>query len=265
MFKLLEKTYNTSILNNLSPSQQKQYIEKGLFSSPVLEKLIYNHYYLDKPTPKYIAGPKTLSLHESAEYSMTVYIFGETHLRTTDCTKEDFLWVEDYLRKLFETTDVFIDIYFEFLFPEGINEGSRWQWDDLRLTRLYQTFSNIDNDLVRLHYFDIRTGLKVTNEVSKFEKDVYDLVMSGRENEVQSLIYKPYMQYILDNLSTNAKEFWHNQLERNPKVAKELKKSFLGEQIREFIYTLIDIKLETIIFSTESLLELYYLCILINL
>ena len=251
-------------------------------------KLIHNHYYNDKPHPKYIAGPKTLSLHESEEYNMTVYIFGETHLRTTDCpnipesTSESTMWVEDFLKELFNSTDVFIDIYFEFLFPEGLENSSRWQWDDLRLTRLYQTLKE-SNDLVRLHYFDVRTGLNVTNEISKFGKDVYDLVMIGGEHDLDSLLDNLYMKYIINFITSNPINiFWYEQLERNPKVSKELNRSFLGSTIRKFIYTLIDTKLELVgkdmlklvgiinnhlsskKMKSQALLEFYYICIPIN-
>ena len=80
MFRLLEKTYNTSILNDMSPQEQKEYV-KNISPQSTLGKLLHNHYYMDTPQPRYIAGPKTLTLHKSEEYSMTVYTFGETQLQ----------------------------------------------------------------------------------------------------------------------------------------------------------------------------------------
>ena len=48
----------------MPPQEQKKYVN-SISRYSTMGKLIHNHYYKDKPDPKYIAGPKTLSLHES--------------------------------------------------------------------------------------------------------------------------------------------------------------------------------------------------------
>ena len=87
----IHRTYNTTILNDISAFQQAVFLNESIknkstdFGRNVLMNLIYNHYRKEKPSPYLVGGPFTLSMHYSKEYKKTIYIFGEYHSSTTDC------------------------------------------------------------------------------------------------------------------------------------------------------------------------------------
>ena len=90
--KLLE-TYNTNILSTIDPKIKNLFLTTAKISNQIhlkkgnkiLLSLLNNYIKNDTPTPQYIGGPKTLSLHWNKEYQMTIYIFGEYHHSETDC------------------------------------------------------------------------------------------------------------------------------------------------------------------------------------
>jgi len=127
----LNTTYDANLFDNQSESLQQKCFEYSTINKnkdtkdikgKVLMELLYNHYAKDKPTAKFIGGPKTLSIHWHPQYKKIIYIFGEMHANTMDCeefkttTETPSVPVEDYLYDLMKSTDVFLDIYFEFFF-----------------------------------------------------------------------------------------------------------------------------------------------------
>ena len=249
-------TYNCNILDNISVTTL-QNLNRPF--NNVLKKLIKNYYNKNKPQPTYIAGPKTLSLHWSNEYNMTIYVFGEEHASTEDCPREQgYMWIENFLEKLLVTTDVFIDAYFEF--PAFTNENNeelrRWQTDNLRLTKLYQFFQKCINspqkgtncDLFRAHYFDIRVGSKTKDDISNLTSKLYiifkDKDTKDKIKKFKKLLEDSRIQNTLDNLSTTDekkyKKFWLSQLKKNnTPTYKQLQQSFLKEHIIVYINHLI--------------------------
>ena len=92
--KLL-KTYNSNVLDETDINLKKLFLTTAEFSKQIklkkgnttLLSLLNNYVQNDTPLPKYIGGPKTLSLHWNQKYEMTIYIFGEFHANKDDCYK----------------------------------------------------------------------------------------------------------------------------------------------------------------------------------
>lgn len=89
----LTTSYNTTILDDVNKITQAVFYDeskkhkdkkRGLTT---MMALVYNHYKANKPKPRFIGGPKTLSLHWSDKYQKMIYIFGERHARSSDCPK----------------------------------------------------------------------------------------------------------------------------------------------------------------------------------
>ena len=194
--KNLVKTYNTNVLNNAPIEIKEAFYNEAKRSSKnpecikgreVLKTLIENHFETDpekqKPHPKFIGGPQTLSVHWSKEHQKMIYIFGEYHSKDMHCDerfgkkakKEKWgsnkMSVEDFFFKLMLTTDVFIDFFFEF--PSYSKETNKYTAvkiandPELRMQKLLDYFkkcaqhpTRFDTEckLSRVHYFDIRKG-----------------------------------------------------------------------------------------------------------
>lgn len=94
----LTETYNTNVLDDTNKITQAAFYSEaqkhkgGDKGRTVLMDLIYNHYRKYKPTPMFIGGPRTLTLHWSAKYQMLVYNFGEWHSSNMDCHGFDDFW-----------------------------------------------------------------------------------------------------------------------------------------------------------------------------
>lgn len=91
----LVKTYNSNILDKADTNLKNLFLTTAEISRQInLKKgnttilsLLDNYTKNDTPIPKYIGGPKTLSLHWNQKYEMTIYIFGEYHASEDDCYK----------------------------------------------------------------------------------------------------------------------------------------------------------------------------------
>jgi hypothetical protein len=185
----LTTTYNTNILDSASDIIKDKFLltslthRDGNEGKKALMNLICNHFEKDRPKPRFIGGPKNLTVHHSKEHNKMIYIFGEYHSDIIDCdtrfgdesTKETWdkpnskkMRVEYFLSEFIRTTDVFLDIFLEFhIVPkkEGKyhNDFSPYQ-DNLRMNKLLENLeeclqrdSRAENcSLARIHYFDIR-------------------------------------------------------------------------------------------------------------
>ena len=269
--KLL-KTYNANILSKARPLEQRLFYKlarrnDGTHLPPnintTLIKLINNYLANKAPHPKYIAGPHSLTLHWSDKFDLTVYIFGENHSTQEDCGKfgdiEDKMWIEDFLKQQILNTSAFLDIYVEW--PVFLDSGQKYYQlyykpSQNRLDQIYVklkkclvpfTRGNSYCDLVRLHYFDIRKGEhsflnKNTNELSYLRYKFNKCIKSQKFKGICKIIHADTtLQYILRNLAATDDDtylqFLEKQLINNPKVIKELDKSFLKLEILDFITT----------------------------
>ena len=142
----------------------------------VLFQLIFNHKNrVQKPTPEFIIGPHTLTCHWNKEYKKMIYIFGEYHSNNIKCDDLSFLstnsmLIEDFIYKLIDKTNVFIDIFLEISAMEkkaleydssfsGITNSRSLSELFNKLQKCIQFNTRHDNAcrLSRVNYFDVRS------------------------------------------------------------------------------------------------------------
>lgn len=267
----LETTYDTNLIDNTSEEDQLKYINSSIMNrnngkgNKVIKELAYNHYTKYKPIADFIGGPKTLSIHWHPKYKKIIYIFGEEHAATMDCKKFKTaetpypitVPVEDYLYDLMKSTDVFLDIYFEFPFYYPNRSGYFWVLPDSRRSassyRLVKLFNKFKKCLIydsrqekscrlaRSHYFDIRhySSNPLDLEKSKIDivwvRSVLDQIIEYRNvspeltmMRLKNFLKKPIITDILRNLANENQEkvisFMKNQLKKNRYIEKELSK-----------------------------------------
>jgi hypothetical protein len=263
----LNTTYDSNLFDNQSESLQQKCLDYSTINKnkdtkdtkgKVLMELLYNHYAKDKPTADFIGGPKTLSIHWHPQYKKIIYIFGEEHSNTMDC--EGFktiethspitVPIEDYLYDLMKSTDVFLDIYFEFpfytsddfrLLPEKRSSNQRLfnLFNTFKKCLIYDSRHKKSCRLARSHYFDIRhsSSNPLNLEQSKIDivwvRSVLDLIskQSDRSKLVQIIkifLRKSIVTDILRNLTDenndNIYQFMLSQLKENRYIKKELGK-----------------------------------------
>jgi|694.fasta_scaffold61936_2 hypothetical protein len=225
MEKLCENlvyTYNTNFLDNEPIELKKAFYNetKRVLKNPecirgrkVLNTLIENHFEKQKPQPKFIGGPQTLTMHISKIHQKIIYIFGEYHSKDMECDERfkkakneewgsNKMSVEDFFYNLILTTDVFIDFFFEFpAYSKDLNKYTTMQIGgnpELRMQKLldyfkkcvqYSTRSYEECKLARVHYFDIRRednkegSLKNTVLLELFKYKVSFIMKRKRKNE----------------------------------------------------------------------------------
>jgi len=129
------KTVAEKCINN-----KYEYYPKELYTDPISGQLTYisgqsgvlfmllQNYYrhgqtghdpkILKPSIRFIRGPKNLTVHWSERFNMHVYIFGEHHI-PAHCTNltlsnaQNTMNIEDYLDRLLQNTDRYLDYIFE--------------------------------------------------------------------------------------------------------------------------------------------------------
>jgi hypothetical protein len=288
----LTTTYNTNILDLASDSIKDQFLitsdthRHGNEGKKVLMNLICNHFNQDsdkqRPMPRFIGGPINLTVHYSKEYNKMIYIFGEEHSDIVDCdirfgdesSKEEWdkpnskkMRVEYFLSEFIRTTDVFLDIFFEF--PVVPKETGKYHdkydnFPDGRLKNLRDTFKEcLQRDtrtevcsLARIHYFDTRLedyegSVKTSNQLTYFNLAVYNIFDNFFEDEqikqLKIMIHDPGIKGLLDELaekdekkfkriwfffltdiSHNAKEL--DRLEKDPEMQHKIL-SFIRKKI----------------------------------
>ena len=298
--KLIEElinTYDTNILDNQPDIVQKEFLNISLknnlngqaravdeiaTSNQVLMQLICNHYdkSVKKPIADFIGGPKSLSIHWHPEYKKIIYIFGEKHAKTMDCETfdkdADTYPIEDYLYDLMVSTDVFLDIYFEFPFPDqeefksdkyNINSYDNYVSTTNRLGEIFNKFKKClvyytrheeSCQLARSHYFDIR--LMSSNPLNLEESKIdiiwiFAMIMRikiiGRVKEaiilLNDLLERSRVTNILRELIKEDKEaiyeFMKNQLIENRYIKKELDKIVEKPKLKYLIITYFSIEI----------------------
>ena len=256
----LNRTYDTNLLDIKSDEDQVKYINYSIMNrnngkgNSVIKELTYNHYTKNKPIAEFIGGPKTLSIHWHPQYKKIIYIFGEQHSikmdckefkKTTDIRYPITIPVEDYLYNLMKSTDVFLDIYFEFSFPAGVtfDSGSNGRLDKLlnkfKKCLLYGSRHEKSCRLARSHYFDIRNEYSNPRNLEKSKIDiVWVRSLLYVTNKFQTFSFKmwqlknflgmPIINDILikltDKYNENIYKFMITQIKENRYIKKELSK-----------------------------------------
>jgi hypothetical protein len=276
--KKLSNTYNTNILDKYDPEIGKEFLKaskkyknsgKG---KNVLMNLIYNHFEPKKEYPKFIGGPKTLTLQWSEEYQMMLYIFGEYHSDEMNCSQikgyNSSLYtmpIEEFLAKVITETDAFIDLYIEI--PAYLKEINEYKDnfkpfpETYRLTELlkkfrkciqYTTRAAKECKLARVHYFDIRYKdingqLEPVNDIG-FVK-LYTQVLLNKENQSEkiasfklfserSIEFQKILNGSADKDITKNIDFWKSYIYSNSFITKEMTKikdHKLRQKILDFI------------------------------
>jgi hypothetical protein len=272
--KDLTSTYDTNILDNEDKTVQDEFLNvsrknrKNKIGKKVLMKLICNHYdenvQKQKPNAEFIGGPKSLSIHWHPGFKKLIYIFGESHVNRVDCDKiekdANTTLIEDYLYDLMIKTDVFLDIYFEFLSYKDGEYDFLFSYDPSRFSELFKKFrkclqyntrSDISCQLARVHYFDIRSN--DYNEMNLEENKINILWFTGKLSYIilnkegiedavfqLKLLLKQYpkiitlLKELLNDDIKKVCEFMKKQLEENPYIKKELSK-ISNPQLKTFI------------------------------
>lgn len=207
--KLVE-TYDCNVFDNMGPMLRNSFYRKiedennciKVEYNPdkpirnVLVKLIKNHFNKENiPTPRFIGGPKSLTVHYSKEYDKTVYIFGEFHNTEINCTDvgastldDDQMSIEDFLSDLLKKTNVFLNIFLEFKrfestsYPDETLKNYRLHAIFEKLKICIQTSTRHDENCVlgRVNWIDTRKG--IDNSFGMFTQ-FYFLIENNNKNE----------------------------------------------------------------------------------
>ena len=192
----LINTYNTTILGKMDLHMQEALRDEAEKKAAicattnkqnekeriVLKELIKSHYdpnlqnERENLLPAYIGGPFNLTCHWSEYYQKLIYIFGEEHSNKTDCEgfkSDKGTPIEEYLQKLIEISDCFLDLLIEVEAYKGyqyMNPLSELEDADFRLLKISSNFSSCINaserdtetnkpkcSHSRIHYFDVRS------------------------------------------------------------------------------------------------------------
>lgn len=244
----LVKTYNTNYLDTARPIIRKIFYKEsekhkdGVEGRTTLMKCISNHFTPKKPIASYIGGPISLSYHRKD--GKHIYIFGEIHMKYISCHLEaKFVKIDDYLYELLQTTDVFLDIYFELSPPEARYTSVYDDDSKSGLTSLffkfkkcidYTTRSDDTCRLGRIHYNDFRYIISKTSRITKFYQYLIYLKFDK--------LFLPSSKKILSILAMDEGEdkyikLFLGMITENYYMKKELGKSFLEDKIKSFIMT----------------------------
>lgn len=263
----LVETFNANSIDKLSNNMfisavfydlAKRY--ENTANDNTLFKLIRNHYskYIRKPDVYYIGGPFHLTKHLSNTQNTTIYCFGERHSNIIDCPLgAQMLRIEDYMSYLLESTDAFIDFYIEI----PIFEKDYYKRTDLmaeqRIQSLFQRFyrciqkltrKNRECKLSRIHYIDIRTS----DSTSDFGKTILSRISLIGSNDpdninMYSLVYylnkyRKDFGYFFNNIEIDNAQlnlnYWIVKILEEPKLRKELERSYMNEQIYDYLVEL---------------------------
>ena len=273
----LHRTYNTNLLDRESNLTQAVFLnaseknkDKSL-GNTTLMRLIYNHYRVQKPMPRYIGGPSHLSNWYSKKYGKNIYLFGEFHEYKYDCSTfksydrrtgpQETMRIDDFLIQLMKTTDVFLDIFVESQpfqkegeYPKlvqkartsGLSSKYILTKTNVKLDKciLFKNRHNKECQLSRIHYIDAREVHDESNIFIDFINSPYTVKTMREANE---FLGRPKSKKIMEVFSGHADKIVHfmqKQLLKNFLVKKELNRSYLKDEIMAFAYEKIRITVE---------------------
>ncbi len=227
---ILNSTYDTNILNTLNKKIQDKFNEVATkykdtnIGNTTLMNLIYNHYNKEKPKVDMITGPFTLTVHKSDIHNKYIYVFGEIHGKENGCKckiEQKCPTITEYLLKLFETTDVFIDFYLEIDSDNYIFDfGNKYYLDELR-NKMQNCIRPITRKekkecrLTRMHHVDVRRLSRATDGIEYcklFCKGEFDTKTIVPQKDIKkiveifhklSLSKKDFVDYCLSNMVIN--------------------------------------------------------------
>jgi len=248
----ITKNYNAAILDNINLEDIDKILQTA--NNPVITRLVNNRYNMNKPVVEHISGPSSLTEHWSPELNKRVYVFGEYH-GNNGCINGRYTLIQNYLKRLFNTTDVFIDFFLEI----SAHRGSTWSDEYSKrvnsggyfIDRIRQSFEKCiqsankdfeDCQLVRVHYGDVRfvedypvsTIGKMIHVAKTSDDKIYKAL---RSKEVKTILRTLLQSDAVNRLTVNL-------LETNKYIKKELSKSYLKPVITNFIKENIENEIE---------------------
>ena len=253
---LFTRTYNANYLELVTVKAKKTFIyyatkyKDGTRGNTTLMKLAYN--YLSIPPSlqgiTYIAGPYTLTEHRSSESNKIIYIFGEQHRTTSTCDGTNIVYIGNYLKDLLENSSVFIDFYIEkFSTSTNILDQNPIQKISRDFSDCLNHTNNNNNPMCRLsrsHYIDVRyNSIEYKNDDLA---NAIQMIASARQNfsndyELSKLyLYDFKVESVLLILSSltddQIVDYIKDQMfKRNYYIDKELKRSYMKNEIKNFI------------------------------
>lgn len=194
---------------------------------------------------------------------MEFVIFGETHQVKNDCNllydnkdvnieKLKEISITDFLYNFSQDTDVFLDIYVEL--PMIENKERYMNVSDINsdLHNILKKFKscievptrkNYECELFRMHYIDSRRSeIVYKNKIEEIMQLLDNLIFNDYNNY---LVFEKLKKELTDIYNMSIKEFKEFIINDtfNGVVLKELNKSFMRKEIREFIIDNIDKKI----------------------
>ena len=211
IFSKISTHYDARYLDNVSDQVKEiiykitqKYKNKGEGNTTVLT-LINNYFTKNKPVAKNISGPlRVVCLKKGVK---TFYLFGENHGYKNDCAdqKRYGIPIQDYLLKLFETSDVFIDFFLEIppMIPQKLTKESR----KIYMNRIRLTFRNCSiyklwekcrlKHTMRAHYIDIRTQMTLTKSMF-FNYSLFFIVPDEYRSKLEEWIWDNIVGFAKD-------------------------------------------------------------------
>lgn len=228
----LLSTYNANILNNLSKEDRLEVIN-SVKANPAILKLIKNWKAMKQPIVRNLSGPMSLTEQWSEEFQKRVYIFGEWHGSEGGCYS-NYSEIQNYFKRLFNTTSVFIDFFLEV--PAYEEEG----WDsnmELKIRRNKNKYIDKlrlaflkciqkvhrhakDCQLIRAHYADVRMIGKIPTSLIGQVVGIIDFPKSMYTNIEKVL---PYIKNISNRDTDRVNNYiLYDVISNNKFISKEI-------------------------------------------
>ena len=265
-------------------------VEKCSKDRPVLKKLIHNYYNKHtlppRPIAKFISGPKNLTVHWNSFYRKLIYVFGEAHVASPDCSQKfphsnstDIMSIEEYIRQLYEHSHVFIDLFAEFpaikkkIFEYAPDITNFKPFNPLNYT-LYGLFETVKHcvnpntrnfeacQLGRVHFFDVRTyNPAVSQHTTLMSHFFMDFYRSTTDQDINKVLvdWKKTLVYIQGCFSPTdldkATAFFSVYILSNPYNVEELKtlvNTEDGNNLRSILEDFIREEIRNLIISADA-------------
>jgi hypothetical protein len=227
-------------------------------SNDVLINLVYNHKLLLQPVTEYLTeGPFTITLHTSKKYKKNIYVFGEHHpyqdnfCKNMGIKKEKTMKIQEYFRRLFETTDVFIDFYLEIaISSSNIYPSSDYTYGLKSLRKLTYGCTTIGSKkncpypLIRAHAVDTRDSLRpstsVIANIYKSDEFLYDAIITKDKTEdYYNLFFSDVNKLIKEILDNDYDKFikFYNKDVLKFRHMKKIDRSTVKNKLKKYLFT----------------------------
>lgn len=149
---------------------------------------ISQKYTKDDSNDIYISGPSSIIVYKNTVLDKIIIVIGDIHGSNEDTCPDDFkaLTIVDYMKNLFTTSDIPLDVFIEEYIPDKFSrkEGKLKLKTDIQsgidyigeLTKLYQSYYK-KKDNIRIHFTDIRNQLSGFESYVNFKKIINEIII----------------------------------------------------------------------------------------